>query len=96
MLLAMEALSAFQVLVNTLSVKFKAEISTMYQCGKIHFIHTRSLLFSNYCIHNYHILFVYIYATSPVSSLSTSSSLNAEEQSGTLSTYTMENNLQAT
>ena len=39
MLLAMEALSAFQVLVNTLSVKSKAEISTMYPCGKIHFIH---------------------------------------------------------
>ena len=39
MLLAMEALSAFQVLVNTLSVKCKAEISTMYPCGKIHFIH---------------------------------------------------------
>ena len=36
MLLAMEALSSFQVLVNTLSVKFKAEISTMYPCGKIH------------------------------------------------------------
>ena len=55
-----------------------------------------SLLFSSYCIHNYHILFVYIYATSPVSSSSTSSSLNAEEQSGTPSTSTMENNLQAT
>ena len=55
-----------------------------------------SLLFSSYCIHNYHILFVYIYATSPVSSLSTSSSLNAEEQSETPSTSTMENNLQAT
>ena len=39
MLLAMEALSAFQVLVNTLSEKSKAEISTMYPCGKIHFIH---------------------------------------------------------
>ena len=55
-----------------------------------------SLLFSSYYIHNYHILFVYIYATSPVSSSSTSLSLNAEEQSGTPSTSTMENNLQAT
>ena len=39
MLLVMEALSAFQVLLNTLSVKSKAEISTMYPCGKIHIIH---------------------------------------------------------
>ena len=83
MLLAMEALSAFQVLVNTLSVKSKAEISTMYPCDKIHFIHIAYY-------------FQVIYATSPVSSLSMSSSLNAEEQSGTPSTSTMENNLQAT
>ena len=39
MLLAMEALSAFPVLVNILSMKSKVEISTMYPCGKIHFIH---------------------------------------------------------
>ena len=86
----MEALTAFQVLVNTLSVKSKAEISTMYPYGKIHFIHI-----AYYFQVIVHILFVYIYATLPVSSLSTSSSLNAEQQSGTPSTSTMENNLQA-
>ena len=91
MLLEIEALSAFQVLVNTLSVKSKAKyVSTMYISMWQDPFYPYSLLFSSYCIHNYHILFAYIYATSPVSSSSTSSSWNAEEQSGIPSTPTMQ------
>ena len=58
----MEALSAFQVLVNTLSVSLKGNkyYVSMWQDP----FYPYSLLFSNYCIHNYHILFVYIYICS--------------------------------
>ena len=71
------------------------QINTMYPCGKIYFIHIAHYFqVIAYIIIAFY-LFIYVYATSSVSSSSTSS-LNAEEQSGTPSTFMMENNLQAT
>ena len=59
MLLAMEALSAFQVLVNTLSVKSKAEISTIVSMWQDPFYLIIFKLLYTYVIITFY-LFIYV------------------------------------